>query len=156
MSKEAAARPETQGPATARSVASRRVSTTPGVDGPAARAVLDRYHADLARYRRRVLGTRVGVGVIVLWALVSAVIAPGLTASTGNNLPWLILSVPVALAAIIYLLRMRVVDGLGAKGEPAFPTAMLELAREQDAAAAKPRAFGAIPETMRVYNPENW
>ena len=50
----------------------------------------------------------------------------------------------------------RVVDGLGTRGEPAFPTAMLELARQQDEAAARPGVFGAVPETMRVYNPEHW
>ncbi len=132
------------------------MSTTPGVDGPAARAVLDRYHADLARYRRRFLLTRVGLGALALWALASLVVTPGLVSSTGSSLPWLSLGIPVVLGTIVYLVRMRVVDGLGAKGEPAFPTAMLEIARQQDAAAARPTVFGAVPESMRVYNPENW
>lgn len=124
--------------------------------GPAARAVLDDYHRSLAAHRRQVLIGRAVTAVLILWALAGAFVAPGVALATGRSPAWLGMGIPVGVLAIWFVVRSRVADGLGLRGEPAFPSQRLELAAQQDAATATPRAFGAVPESIRVYHPENW
>lgn len=125
-------------------------------DGPAARAVLHDYHRRLAAYRRRVLIGRVLGVVLVLWAVAGALVAPAIAVATGRAPFWLGIGIPVGLLVLWFVVRERLADGIGQRGEPAFPTGLLEIAAAQDTATATPRSFGAVPESIRVYRPEHW
>lgn len=96
------------------------------------------------------------MAVLVLWALAGAVVAPAVALASGRSPAWLGVGVPVGLLVIWFVVRSRIADVLGLRGGPAFPAQRLELAAQQDAATATPRSFGAVPESIRVYHPENW
>jgi hypothetical protein len=123
--------------------------------GPATRAVLDRYEHDVRAHRRRVLIGRAVTVAFVLWVVVGSVVMPAVAASSGGSVPLFASVSPVPVLIIWLLLRWQLADTFGTRGEPAFPHRMLEIAAEQDAAAAAPRPFGAVPASMRVYHPEH-
>ena len=77
-------------------------------------------------------------------------------ALAGGQLPWFASVSAIPLLVIWLLAKDRIGSALGVEGEPVFPHRMLEIATQTDADAASPRAFGATPESMRVYHPENW
>lgn len=122
--------------------------------GPATQAVLDHFNRELSAHRRRVLVGRAVTAVLVLWTVVGTVILPALAASNGTSVPWFASVSPVPVLVLWLLFRWRLADTFGTRGEPAFPQRMLEIARQQDAAEATPRQFGAVPDSMRVYHPE--
>jgi hypothetical protein len=123
--------------------------------GPATQAVLDRHTRELAAHRRRVFVVRAVTVMLVVWAVVGTVVLPALAASNGTSVPWFTSIAPGPLLTLWLLLRWRLADTFGTRGEPPFPRRLLEIAAEQDAAAAAPRPFGAVPASMRVYHPEH-
>jgi hypothetical protein len=126
----------------------------PTAAGPATRAVLEQYHHTLARHRRRVITDRVILGVLVLWTLAGFVLS--VASLGGPPVPLALRVSPIPLLILWLVLKDRIATALGSPGVPQFPQHMLEIAAQQDAAAANPRPFGSVPPSMRVYHPEHW
>ena len=113
---------------------------------------MERYHEELAAYRRWTVAERT-VGVVgVLWLVVSLV--AGAVGVLGFQPPWFVTFSPIPLVVGWFMFRGEILRLLGRPGLPAFPEQMLQVAAQTDAAAASPRPFGATPPGMRTYNPD--
>lgn len=123
--------------------------------GAATQAVLDSHQRALAQHRRRTLADRAVTVALATWTVIAVLVIPIIAASRGGTSPWFLSVSPVPLLVIWWLLRRSMRDALGSRGEPRLSSAALEHAAQADADAAAPRAFGALPEGMRVYRPEH-
>lgn len=124
--------------------------------GPATRAVLEQYHRALATHGRWLSRRQVITIVLIAWTVLSVVVLPVVAFSADLTIPWYLTVGPAPILALWLISRQRVADRLGTRYTPVFPEGLLKIAQATDAAAASPRAFGAIPESMRQYRPENW
>lgn len=121
--------------------------------GPAARAVLKRYEADVARYRRWKIASHVVTALLVaafLLPLVAVfIIANGLGSASALNF------VPAGLLIPWLLWNDEILSLLGRPGCPQYPTEMLRIAERDDHRAASPQPFGSMPPDPRL-RPRNW
>ena len=121
--------------------------------GPAVRAVMAQYTADVARYRRWKLATWVVTTALIVAAflpfaviLLSSDVAPTVSALTFVNSGLLI-------AWLVW--KNQILTFLGRPRRPHFPTEMRRIAEAADQRAATPQPFGAVPPDPRL-RPRDW
>ena len=121
--------------------------------GPAARAVMRRHDAALAKYRRWKIASRIVTCVLIAAALLPVVailiIANGLGSASVLNF------VPAGLLVPWLLWNDEILSLLGRPGCPQFPAEMLRIAQADDDRAANPQPFGSLPPDPRS-RPRNW